>query len=156
MHLHFELHIPNYAPGQPNAVNPLHYIVDPEVAELQKMFVMIGYQLNVDGIEGPVTEAVIKSFQQSNNLQADGIVGANTLAALNNAVELKKEELRMAESQLTAGQEALRQEAMRLKITNGNDPLKSVNQFYAWAVAVPIAQKVEELEKRLAELEKKM
>ncbi|MFJ5771595.1 peptidoglycan DD-metalloendopeptidase family protein [Psychrobacillus sp. NPDC093180] len=156
VHLHFELHIPNYAPGQPNAVNPLHYIVDPEVAELQKMFVMIGYQLNVDGIEGPVTEAVIKSFQQSNNLTADGIVGTNTLAALNNAVELKKEELRMAESQLTAGQEAIRQEAMRLKITDGKDPLKSVNQFYTWAVAVPIAQKVEELEKRIAELEKKM
>ena len=156
VHLHFEMHIPAYAPGQPNAVNPLHYIVDPAVEEVQKMLVFIGYELNVDGIEGPITEAAIKSFQQSKNLAADGIVGANTLAALNDAVAAKKEELSMAEPRLTAGQEAVRQEAMRLKITDGNDPFKIVNQYYAWAVAVPIAQKVEELEKRILELEKKI
>lgn len=156
IHLHFEMHIPAYAAGQPNAVNPLHYIVDPAVEVVQKMLVMIGYQLNIDAIEGPLTEAAIKSFQQAKNLAADGIVGSDTLAALHSAVAMKEEELRMAEQKLTAGQEAIRQEAMRLKITDGKDPLKSVNQFYAWAVAVPIAQKVEELEKRILELEKKI
>lgn len=150
VHLHFEMHIPAYAPGQPNAVNPLYYIVDPAVEEVQKMLVLIGYQLNVDGIEGPITEEAIKSFQQSKDLAVDGIVGDDTLAAL------KKEELSMAEPKLTVGQEAIRQEAIRLKITDGNDPLKSVNQFYAWAVAIPIAQKVEQLEKRILELEKKI
>ncbi|SES34592.1 peptidoglycan DD-metalloendopeptidase family protein [Psychrobacillus sp. OK032] len=156
VHLHFEMHIPTYSEGQPNAVNPLHYIVDPAIEEIQKMLVMLDYRLNMDGIEGPSTEAAIKAFQETKGLVADGIVGDITLEALNNAVELKKEELRMAEPKLTPGQETIRQEAMRLKITNGNDPFKNVNQYYAWAVAVPIAQKVEELEKRILELEKKL
>ncbi|TQR10937.1 peptidoglycan DD-metalloendopeptidase family protein [Psychrobacillus soli] len=156
VHLHFEMHIPTYEPGQPNAVNPLHYIVDSEVGEIQKMFVFLGYSLQVDGIEGPKTEATIKEFQESKGLVADGIIGDITLAALNNTVALKKEELSMAEPKLTAGQEAIRQEAMRLKITDGNDPFKNVTQYYAWAVALPIAQKVEQLEKRMEELEKKL
>ncbi|MFJ8065212.1 peptidoglycan DD-metalloendopeptidase family protein [Psychrobacillus sp. NPDC096426] len=156
VHLHFEMHIPTYSEGQPNAVNPLHYIIVPEVEEIQKMLVMLNYRLNVDGIEGPVTEAAIKSFQETKGLATDGIVGANTLEALKNEFALKKEELRMAVPKLTAGQEAIRQEAMRLKITDGNDSFKNVNQYYAWEIAVPIAQKVEELEKRILELEKKL
>lgn len=156
VHLHFEMHIPAYAPGQPNAVNSLHYIVDPAVEEIQLMLVLLGYPLIADGIEGPATEEAIKKFQASISLVADGIVGPNTLAALNNAVALKKEELRMAEPKLTAGQEAIRQEAMRLKLTDGNDPFKTVNQFYAWAVALPMAQKIEVLEMRIEVIEKKI
>lgn len=67
----------------------------------------------------------------------------------------KKEEKTVAEQKLTAAQEALRQEAIRLKITDGNDPFRSVNQYYAWALMLPIALKNEELEKRIAELEKR-
>ncbi|WP_144511267.1 peptidoglycan DD-metalloendopeptidase family protein [Bacillus sp. FJAT-22090] len=153
IHLHFEMHIPEYAPGQPYAVDPLHYIYDPEVVIIQQLLGTLGYHIVVDGIAGTETETVIKAFQQAHSLTADGIVGENTLAALNHAVLLKKEESSVAEQKLTPGQEIIRQEAMRLKITDGNDPFKSVNQFYSWAVALPLAQKMEELEKRITQLE---
>lgn len=68
----------------------------------------------------------------------------------------KKEENEVIEQKLTPSQEAIRQEAMRLKITDGNDPFRPVNQYYAWAVAIPQAQKIEQLEKRIADLEKKI
>ncbi|TQR21039.1 peptidoglycan DD-metalloendopeptidase family protein [Psychrobacillus vulpis] len=89
-HLHFEIHIPSYGPGQPNAVNPLHYMYDFSVEEMQKLLVKIGYKLTVDGIEGQVTEAAIKAFQQSKGLTVDGIIGPVTLEALNKAIELQK------------------------------------------------------------------
>ncbi|QJT71655.1 endolysin [Psychrobacillus phage Spoks] len=67
----------------------------------------------------------------------------------------KKEENQVAEEQkLTPAQEAVRQEAIRLKITDGKDPFRAVNQFYGWALAIPQAQKIEALEKRIVELEK--
>lgn len=69
----------------------------------------------------------------------------------------KKEETKVDEEQkLTPAQEAVRQEAIRLKITDGKDPHRQVNQFYAWSVSVPLAKKTEELEKRIDELEKKI
>lgn len=67
-----------------------------------------------------------------------------------------KEETKVVEQTLTAAQEKIRQEAMRLGITDGKDPFRPVNQFYSWAVAIPQAKKNEELEKRIAELEKKI
>jgi murein DD-endopeptidase MepM/ murein hydrolase activator NlpD len=82
VNLHFEIHIPAYEAGQPNAVNPLHYIVVSEVVEIQKLLVVAGYQIVVDGIEGPETESAIKAFQKAKGLTPDGIVGPVTLAAL--------------------------------------------------------------------------
>ncbi len=41
-----------------------------------------GYTLTVDGAFGPGTESVVKSFQSSQGLTADGIVGANTWSHL--------------------------------------------------------------------------
>ncbi|MFJ7971344.1 N-acetylmuramoyl-L-alanine amidase [Psychrobacillus sp. NPDC096389] len=67
----------------------------------------------------------------------------------------KKEENEVIEQQLTAAQEAIRQEAIRLKITDGKNPFREVNQFYGWQLTVPLAQKIEKLEERIAELEKK-
>ena len=46
------------------------------------------YSLTVDGYFGPGTESVVKSFQSSKNLSADGIVGKNTWEAL--AVTVKQ------------------------------------------------------------------
>lgn len=48
---------------------------------------------------------------------------------------------------LTAGQEVIRQEAIRLGITDGKNPFREVNQSYVWACVLPIAKRVEELEK---------
>lgn len=153
VHLHFEIHIPMYAAGQPNAVNPLHYIFDANVLELQRLLVKVGYKLAEDGIEGQLTETAIKEFQNSQGLPVDGLAGVVTLAALNRVVEMQKEESTMNEGKLNSAQEAIRQEAIRLKITDGKDPFKDVNQFYSWAVALPIAQKNEELERRIMVLE---
>lgn len=53
------------------------------------------------------------------------------------------------EQKLTAGQEAIRQEAIRLGITDGKNPFREVNQYYVWACVLPIAKRVAELEKKL-------
>lgn len=42
--------------------------------------------LKADGIFGPLTEEAVKDFQRSNDLEVDGIVGANTLSKLNLSV----------------------------------------------------------------------
>lgn len=82
-HLHFEIHIPSYAVGQPNAVNPLTHIYVPEIEQIQKLLVAAGYKIVVDGIEGPETIAAVKAFQKAHGLTVDGIAGPLTIAALN-------------------------------------------------------------------------
>jgi peptidoglycan hydrolase-like protein with peptidoglycan-binding domain len=57
---------------------------EPPVERLQYMlnFVKGSDDLDVDGIFGPKTEAAVRSFQQNENLSADGIVGKQTWTAL--------------------------------------------------------------------------
>ena len=52
------------------------------VASLQKQLSGLGYPVAVDGDFGPATELAIKHFQAGAGLQADGIVGAQTWAAI--------------------------------------------------------------------------
>jgi peptidoglycan hydrolase-like protein with peptidoglycan-binding domain len=55
------------------------------VASLQQRLVTLGYyQGSVDGVFGPQTEAALIEFQRSQGLNADGIAGSQTLAALSN------------------------------------------------------------------------
>ncbi|MBS4188664.1 N-acetylmuramoyl-L-alanine amidase [Bacillus sp. FJAT-49705] len=61
------------------------------------------------------------------------------------AFGLKKKE---GVSELTPEQEKIRQEAIRLRITDGNDPFGEVNRMYLWSAIIPLARRVEELEKK--------
>jgi len=53
-----------------------------EVAEVQKLLSLLGYDLIVDGVFGKKTLRSIRSFQKKYNLTQDGIVGNKTLMAL--------------------------------------------------------------------------
>ncbi|MEG3975642.1 peptidoglycan-binding protein [Microcoleus sp. herbarium8] len=71
-----------------NIVNPALAIKKgdsgPEVAELQKTLQDAGYfSQKPTGFYGSITQAAVKKFQADNNLKIDGIVGPQTLSALN-------------------------------------------------------------------------
>lgn len=55
------------------------------VKELQNLLNQNGAKLDVDGVFGPKTEAAVKSYQQSNALTVDGMVGGQTMGALTSA-----------------------------------------------------------------------
>jgi peptidoglycan hydrolase-like protein with peptidoglycan-binding domain/GH24 family phage-related lysozyme (muramidase) len=66
----------------------------PEVADVQKALVALGYPLpkrGVDGIRGPETSAAVKKFQEDNGLEVDGDPGPNTVAKLNAVLKSKPE-----------------------------------------------------------------
>jgi Domain of unknown function (DUF1906)/Putative peptidoglycan binding domain len=66
-------------------VVPIDELAAPTVdlRTVQARLVALGYSLAVDGLPGPATTEAIKQFQTVNDLEADGIIGPLTLAALN-------------------------------------------------------------------------
>lgn len=52
------------------------------VKDLQRILKDMGYNLEVDGIFGPLTKSVVESYQGKTGLTRDGIVGPKTWAAL--------------------------------------------------------------------------
>lgn len=62
--------------------------VGEEVEKLQTALHELGYDLGKPGIDGklgPITEKAIKAFQEANGIIANGVVGPDTLAALEKA-----------------------------------------------------------------------
>ena len=53
-----------------------------EVAEIQGQLASIGYDVYADGDFGPATAEAVKSFQSSQGLEADGLIGPATYRAL--------------------------------------------------------------------------
>lgn len=53
------------------------------------------------------------------------------------------------EPKLNADQEKVRQEAMKLGITDGKNPFREVNQYYVWNALLPLARELEELKKKV-------
>ena len=72
------------------------------------------------------------------------------------AFNLKTNEVKgvstVVEPTLNAAQEKVRQEAIALGITDGQDPFRQVNQWYVWSAMVPLAKRIEELEKKLKQI----
>lgn len=65
-----------------------------QVAEVQKLLSLIGYDLIIDGHFGPKTERSVKSFQKKNGLKEDGIVGDFTYQALKASQKRNSKELK--------------------------------------------------------------
>ena len=58
--------------------------IDPaKVKHVQEMMKAQGGKLDIDGKFGPSTEKAVREFQKKNGLKVDGIVGPQTMAALN-------------------------------------------------------------------------
>lgn len=55
-----------------------------KVSEIQKNLAAAGYSASTDGVFNPQTEAAVRQFQQAKGLKVDGIVGEETLTALQN------------------------------------------------------------------------
>ncbi len=60
---------------------------DSDVKVLQRTLRSVGYDLEIDGVFGRITQECVKSFQATHGLVRDGIVGPKTWAALEKAVE---------------------------------------------------------------------
>ena len=60
---------------------------DPAVMDLQRLMTRLGYYSGpIDGHYGPATTEAVKQLQTDLGLTADGLVGAETVAAFNQAV----------------------------------------------------------------------
>lgn len=62
-----------------------------QVEEAQSKLNNHGYDIAIDGIFGSATQSAVKSFQSESNIQVDGIVGNDTLNALNNGADVPAE-----------------------------------------------------------------
>lgn len=49
--------------------------------------------------------------------------------------------------ELSVREQEIQAEAIRLGITDGKNPFREVNQMYVWACLIPLAKRIEELEK---------
>lgn len=72
--------------------------VGPAVAEMQELLRANGFELRIDGDFGWRTETRVKQFQKRHGIKIDGVVGAQTWAALKNHVRPGSRILRLGRS----------------------------------------------------------
>ena len=68
--------------------------VGPEIADIQKVLVALGYELpkyGIDGIRGSETSGAVRAFQKDNGLAVDGDPGPETVGKLNDILKSKPE-----------------------------------------------------------------
>ena len=81
------------APGQDSQLKPLSGSTlarkarGESVSSLQKHLNGAGAKLDVDGKFGPLTQKAVRKFQKQNHLTVDGIVGPETMGALNKGLK---------------------------------------------------------------------
>jgi len=66
------------------------YLIGSDVTAIQQALMKAGFTLDADGIFGPLTDAVVRQFQQQRGLTADGIVGPATRSALDASATIRK------------------------------------------------------------------
>jgi chitosanase len=66
------------------------YQIGPDVTAVQEALANTGFTLAVDGIFGPLTDAVVRQFQLEKGLISDGIVGPATRSALDASTTIRQ------------------------------------------------------------------
>lgn len=94
----------------------------------------------------------VLKLRDQNFLRAQGVSIATGVAEYLNLTKRPVQKGGDGVANLTPEQEAVRQEAMRLKITDGNHPLREVNQYYVWNALIPMMKRIIELEADVAAL----
>ncbi|MBX2866071.1 MAG: peptidoglycan-binding protein [Leptolyngbyaceae cyanobacterium MAG.088] len=81
-----------FSPGQRTVSLTTPFMWGDDIKTMQQSLVDKGLKLDVDGYFGTITERVVKDFQESSGLKADGVVGATTWNSILNTSEPKPEE----------------------------------------------------------------
>lgn len=148
VHLHFEITVGTWNNKFTTNVNPLHYVVDPQIKIVQQLLVEKGYNLKVDGIAGHATDKAIKDFQAKNGLTVDGIAWTATLDALN-----KKEVVAVSDKddgRLARASESHREAQEYVKqhgISNGEYPAKTITREQVWTMLMRLDRMIAERNK---------
>ena len=84
---------------------------------------------------------------------ADGVV---ELFKLKLKKDIKGVDLIVSEQTLNAAQEAVKNKAVKLGITDGKNAFREANQYYVWNALIPAYEKIQELQKEINDLKARL